>query len=49
VAGADWTVVAFNDDLSLIYSKVFDSLPVVRTEIEMKPCLDPTITSLSPS
>jgi len=43
----DWTVIDFNDQYSLVYSKQSDSLPVTKTAMEKEPCLDPASTSLS--
>jgi len=46
---ADWTVVDFTSTYSVVYSKVSDSLPVLRTSIEARPCLDPKFTSMTPN
>jgi len=45
---AIWRVVDFTSEYSLVYSKVSDRLPVVKTLIEEKPCLDPEFTSTVP-
>ena len=43
---ADFTVLPFKGSTQLVYTKKkVDSLPITRTKIENKPCLDPNYSS----
>ena len=45
---AAWTVVDFTSTHSVVYSKALDNLPVTKSLIETRPCLDPKFTSTTP-